>query len=107
MFLQFCCWLVCSYNIVAQKTISKFSALVDGWRVTPENPTYREEKIELWALYSSNAHTIIIFAFLSSLFFAVLLYYSIIAYNEGYYYLYQLVQDGNIIFWSNYVLLNI
>ncbi len=65
---------------------------MDGWRDIP--PNFEKEKKEIILLYSPNAKTIMVFTFLSPFLFFILLYYSIIAYNEGYYYLYQLVQDG-------------
>ena len=39
----------------------------------------------------------IFFGFLSSILFTVVLYYAIVAYNQGFYYLYQHVQDGKFI----------
>ena len=36
----------------------------------------------------------IFFGFLISILFTIVLYYAIVAYNQGFYYLYQHVQDG-------------
>lgn len=45
-------------------------------------------------MHSSSARTMIFFGFLNSILYAIVLYYAIVAYNQGFYYLYQHVQDG-------------
>ena len=68
-----------------------FSSLATGWSKWEEwDELYEEIK-----MHSSSARTMIFFGFLNSILYAIVLYYAIVAYNQGFYYLYQHVQDGN------------
>ena len=70
---------------------SFFSSLATGWSKWEEwDELYEEIK-----MHSSSARTMIFFGFLNSILYAIVLYYAIVAYNQGFYYLYQHVQDGN------------
>ena len=70
---------------------SLFSSLATGWSKWEEwDELYEEIK-----MHSSSARTMIFFGFLNSILYAIVLYYAIVAYNQGFYYLYQHVQDGN------------
>lgn len=72
---------------------SLFSSLATGWSKWEEwDESYEEIK-----MHSSSARTMIFFGFLNSILFTILLYYAIVAYNQGFYYLYQHVQDGNFL----------
>ena len=69
------------------------SSLANGWSKWEEwDESYDEIK-----LHSSSARTMIFFGFVNSILFTVVLYYAIVAYNQGFYYLYQHVQDGKFI----------
>lgn len=71
---------------------SLFSSLATGWSKWEEwDELYEEIK-----MHSSSARTMIFFGFLNSILYAIVLYYAIVAYNQGFYYLYQHVQDGNL-----------
>ena len=65
--------------------------LQSGWRSWPDG----YDKVEVYALHGSSAHTIIIFTFFNAAFLTGLFYLSVMSYNEGYYYLYHRVQQGN------------
>ena len=62
--------------------------LQSGWRSWPI------ESYEVHAMHSSSAHTIIVFTFFNAAFLTALFYMSVMAYNEGHYYLYHRVQQG-------------
>jgi len=62
--------------------------LQSGWRSWPVG------SYEVHALHSSSAHTIIVFTFFNAAFLTALFYMSVMAYNEGHYYLYHRVQQG-------------
>jgi len=64
--------------------------LQSGWRSWPNG----YDKVEVYALHGSSAHTIIIFTFFNAAFLTGLFYLSVMSYNEGYYYLYHRVQQG-------------
>ena len=71
---------------------SLFNSLATGWSKWEEwDELYEEIK-----MHSSSARTMIFFGFVNSILYAIVLYYAIVAYNQGFYYLYQHVQDGNL-----------
>ena len=64
--------------------------LQTGWRSWPAG----YDRDSVYQFYESNAHTIVVFTFLNAALLAGLFYLSLVAYNEGSYYLYHRVQQG-------------
>ena len=74
-----------------QLSVNHFGRMLQtGWRSWPVG------SYEVHALHSSSAHTIIVFTFFNAAFLTALFYMSVMAYNEGHYYLYHRVQQGKL-----------